>query len=63
MNMDIKERMKRLLGQQRLFNEQVYRLSQESESEEAQQAMSEVLQKGNDIMLILARLLRSQCGT
>lgn len=61
--MDIKERMKRLLGQQRLFNEQVYRLSQESESEEAQQAMSEVLQKGNDIMLILARLLRSQCGT
>lgn len=61
----IKERLRKIIALQRQVNEQVYRLSEERNGgdREIQSVLTEVVNRGNESIQSLARLLAVKCGT
>lgn len=59
----IRERVRRLIVLQRQLNEQIYRFSQEIEDREVQRILSEVVNRGNENIQGLAKILTIGCST
>ncbi len=59
----IKERVRRLIASQRQVNELVYRFSREVNDHEIQQTLDSVINRGNENIQVLARLLAVKCGS
>ncbi len=59
----VRDRVRRLIESQREFNEKIYRFSQETSDPDVKRVLGEIAHRGHENIITLSRLLAKKCST